>query len=196
MDDDLPSTLVEEYLIQKERNVAASDGPPSAVAASVELPPGKQKSVDEVLAEMKRVPLFMNSMDDIDEDNDQLEALRALVYEGTRAEVAENFKNQGNELVQMKKWLDAREYYTKGIQVLKGPVLPQDPAAKVVEIDEEAEQRRERALAEACHANRALCHLEMSTTNPNPNDRRCPALPLHSPPLTRPTHRKLRLLQP
>nr|POE93471.1 hsp70/hsp90 co-chaperone cns1 [Quercus suber] len=167
--EDLPSTLVEEYLNQREKDArtCSPDAAHAPTTSSAALPPGKQKSVDEVLAEMKRVPLFMNNLDDMDEDNEQLQALHAIAYEGTRAEIAANFKTQGNELVQVKKWLDAREFYTKALQALHGPVQPQpqpqDPAAgaKVIELDEHAEEATERALAEACHANRALCNLEM-----------------------------------
>lgn len=131
------------------------------------LPPGKRKTADEVLAEMKRIPLFMTSLDDMDEDNDQLNAIRALAYEGTRAEVAENFKSHGNDLVKTKHWSDAREFYTKALHALKNPSHPQPvedglPDVKVMEIDEEAERRREVSIEEACYANRALCHLEMS----------------------------------
>nr|POE51111.1 hsp70/hsp90 co-chaperone cns1 [Quercus suber] len=164
-DHDLPSTLVEEYLNQKEKEAKASslDNANAPATLSAELPAGKQKSVDEVLAEMKRVPLFMNSLDDMDDDNEQLQALRAIAYEGTRAEIAENFKTQGNELVQVKNWPDAREFYTKALQALQGPVQPQEPpeGTKVVELDPQAEEAKERALAEACHANRALCNLEL-----------------------------------
>jgi len=139
--------------------------------ASAELPPSRQKTADEVLAEMKKIPLFMTSLDDMDEDNEQLEALRAIAYEGTRAEIADNFRNQGNDCVKQKQCLDAREFYTKALQALNGPIQPQDseeglPDQRVVEIDEEAEEKKERVIEEACYANRALCNLEMSITSP------------------------------
>ncbi|TKA58763.1 hypothetical protein B0A55_13191, partial [Friedmanniomyces simplex] len=66
------------------------------VSLTAELPPTQQKTADELIAEMKKLPLFMTSMDDMDEDNEMLEAIKALVYEGTRAEVADNFRVQGN----------------------------------------------------------------------------------------------------
>jgi len=137
-------------------------------AASADLPPTRQKTADEVLAEMKKIPLFMTSLDDMDEDNDQLQAIKALAYEGTRAEQATNFRQQGNECVKSRLWSDAREFYTKALQALKAPrKQPQDPEdgladARVVEIDEEGEEKEEREIEEACHANRALCNLEMS----------------------------------
>ncbi|RMZ02748.1 hypothetical protein D0864_03126 [Hortaea werneckii] len=150
-----------------------SDG--SAPAASAEVPPSRLKTADEVLAEMKKVPLFMTSMDELDEDNEQIQALKAIAYEGTRAEIAQNFRNQGNECVKFKQYPDAREFYSKAIQALKGPIQPQEPEdddelpeQRVVEIDEEAEEKKERSIEEACYANRALCNLEMSiTASPN-----------------------------
>lgn len=145
-------------------------GQDTPAPASAELPPSRQKTADELLAEMNKIPLFMTSLDDADEDNEQLQALRAIAYEGTRAEIADNFRNQGNDCVRVKQWLDAREFYTKAIAALKGPKqpLPQDEVLgddRVVEIeDEEAEEKKERSLEEACYANRALCNLEMSIT--------------------------------
>lgn len=147
---------------------AVDQGP----AASAELPPSKQKTADEVLEEMKKVPLFMTSLDELDEDNEQIQALKAIAYEGTRAEIASNFRDQGNECVRSKQYLDAREFYNKAIQALKGPIQPQEPDEelsdqRIVEIDEETEEKKERAIEEACYANRALCNLEMSITAPH-----------------------------
>ena len=141
-------------------------------ASSAALPPGMQKakeySVDELIKEMNRVPLFMTSLDDTDGEggeNIQLEALKALAYEGTRAEIAQNFREQGTELVRTeKRYREARDFYTKALEALKAPAAPPDPeqGPAVVEIDEEAELRKERSIEEACLVNRALCNLEMS----------------------------------
>lgn len=54
----------------------------------------------------------------LDGDNVELDALRALQAKDTPAEVAQSFKEQRNEKVQMKRWKDAKEYYDKGIAVL------------------------------------------------------------------------------
>jgi hypothetical protein len=131
--------------------------------ASAQLPPSKEKDVDELISEMKKIPLFMTSMDDVDEDNEMIEALKAIAYEGTRAEIAQNFKDQGNECIRTKQYSDAREFYTKALAALRGPKVPQG-ASEVVEIDDEAEAKKEKFLEEACYANRALCQLEMSIT--------------------------------
>lgn len=89
-----------------------------------------------------------------------LEALKALQYEGTKSEAAQNFKEQGNECVQEKKWSDAKEFYTKGIAVLTNKVdevrwdKPEDPVE---------EDKRSTLLLEQLHSNRARCNLELST---------------------------------
>lgn len=98
----------------------------------------------------------MTSLDDATEDNEHLDAIRALMYEGTRAEIAEGFREQGNELAKMKKWGDGKELYTKGLVALRVKRKEGDPTG-------EGENGRERAVREACLVNRALCNLELST---------------------------------
>ncbi|KAH6643683.1 tetratricopeptide repeat protein 4 [Boeremia exigua] len=130
----------------------------------------KKQSVDEVLAEMNRMPLFMTTLDETDGEggeNMMLEAMKALAYEGTRFEIAENFRQQGNECARAKQWNDAREFYDKAIAALKGPQAKPDPEAEVeggkiieVELDEEEEAKKEKVVEEACYVNRALCNLE------------------------------------
>ena len=113
------------------------------------------QTVDEVAADLKKSPFFMTSLDDATEDNEHLDAIRALMYEGTRAEVAEGFREQGNELAKMKKWGDSKELYTKGLVALRVERKEGDPMG-------EEEDGRERAVREACLVNRALCNLELS----------------------------------
>ncbi|KAF2853884.1 TPR repeat protein-like protein [Plenodomus tracheiphilus IPT5] len=139
---------------------------------SADLPPGmaevKSMSVDELVKEMNRMPLFMTNLDETDGEggeNVALEALKALAYEGTRAEVAENFRQQGNECARAKQWTDAKEFYDKAIAALKGPQNAPDPAAEGpdvidVELNEAEEAKKERVTEEACYVNRALCNLE------------------------------------
>lgn len=163
--------LLDERLRLQQANSLDQDGNAKS-DASAALPPGMQKSkeysVDELLKEMNRVPLFMTSLDETDGDggeNIQLEALKALAYEGTRAEIAQNFREQGTELVRTeKRWREARDFYSKALEALKAPPPPLDPeeGPQVVEIDEEAEEKKERSIEEACLVNRALCNLEMS----------------------------------
>ncbi|KAK5014503.1 HSP70/90 co-chaperone, partial [Cryomyces antarcticus] len=99
----------------------------------VALPPAmasvKQYTADEVLKLMNRTPLFMTTLDETDGeggDNLELEAIRALAYEGTRAEIAGNFKEQGNDMARVKRWVDAKEFYSKALAALKAPLKPHD----------------------------------------------------------------------
>lgn len=118
-------------------------------------------TVDELVSEMNRIPLFMTSLDETDGgggENIELEALKALAYEGTRAEVSQNFREQGNDLAREKRWADAREFYDKALAALKATRKPEE----LEEIqDEGLELLKEKAIAEACYINRGLCNLEM-----------------------------------
>jgi hypothetical protein len=155
---------------QESQNGAEQPAP----QPSVDLPPAmaeiKSQSVDEVLAEMNRMPLFMTTLDETDGEggeNMMLEALRAMAYEGTRAEIAENFRQQGNECARAKQWTDAKEFYDKAIAALKAPQSKPDPEAEgpgviEVELDEQEEAKKEKVTEEACYVNRALCNLEKS----------------------------------
>ncbi|CAI6334596.1 unnamed protein product [Periconia digitata] len=147
--------------------------------AGAELPPNmaeiKSQGVDQVLAEMNRMPLFMTTLDETDGEggeNIALEALKALAYEGTKYEIAENFRQQGNECAREKQWTDAKEFYDKAIAALKAPPKEPDPEEELEEgvrimeigdepeLDEEEERKKEAAVEEACYVNRALCNLE------------------------------------
>lgn len=141
--------------------------------ATAAMPPAmaeiKSQSVDEVLKEMNRMPLFMTTLDETDGEggeNTELEALKALAYEGTKAEIAENFRQQGNECARAKQWTDAKEFYDKAIAALKASKQEPDPEdgrqVIEIEIDEEEEAKKEKIIEEACYTNRALCNLEKS----------------------------------
>ncbi|KAH7119015.1 TPR repeat protein-like protein [Dendryphion nanum] len=138
---------------------------------SADLPPAmaeiKSQSADQVIEEMNRLPLFMTTLDETDGEggeNIHLEALKALAYEGTKAEIAENFRQQGNESARAKQWSDAKEFYDKAIAALKAPPKQPDPEDEPqimeVELDEEEEAKKEKVIVEACYINRALCNLE------------------------------------
>ncbi|CAG8456752.1 8523_t:CDS:2 [Ambispora gerdemannii] len=92
-----------------------------------------------LLKEANKVPLFMTELPE--EENDTLAALQSLLYDGTPEEVAENFKNQGNECFKAgkTKYQDAIAFYSKAI----------DTTCK----DEK--------IIEACLTNRAAVNLEL-----------------------------------
>jgi hypothetical protein len=85
-----------------------------------------------------------------------LDALQALQNEGTRAEVAQSFKEQGNEAVSEKRWIDAKEMYTKSIAVV---CAKEDKWEKPEDL--KAEEKLLRQMEEVSHNNRALCNLEL-----------------------------------
>lgn len=97
----------------------------------------------------------------------ELEALRALQYEGTPAEIAQGFKEQGNEVVKVKRWKDGKEFYTKGLAVLaqrrkaRSLKIEEETEEKSSIAEDEAEIEKQRELEEVCFVNRALCNLEL-----------------------------------
>lgn len=107
-----------------------------------------QKSTQDIMDEINRLPFFMNELDESDGqggENVGLEALKSLAYDGEPDEIATNFKNQGNDCFKTKQYKDAVEFYTKGLDMDCG----------VNEINV------------ALYINRAACNLELK------NYRRC-----------------------
>ena len=102
-------------------NTPKAESPAAPLPAGMfpELSPGRSinagKTLEETLADLKKSPLFM---DELDMDNEQVEAMQALAYDGTPMENALNFKEQGNESFREKRWADAKEFYGKGIAIL------------------------------------------------------------------------------
>lgn len=146
---------------QRDTSTAGADMPPAMAAA-------KQYNADEMWAMLNKSPLFMTELDETDEhgnENSALEALKALAYEGTRAENAGSFREQGNEQARLKRWTDAREFYDKALGALKLPQKRADaeeegePDHDLVELDEEQEAKKEKEHEEASLVNRALCNL-------------------------------------
>lgn len=121
-------------------------------AGDPELPPQlseyADKSTDEVMKELNRLPFFMTQLDETDGEggeNENLEALKSLAYEGEPHEVAANFKNQGNDHYKVKNYKTAVEFYTKGLDV----------------------ECEDDSINSALYLNRAACNLELK------NYRRC-----------------------
>ncbi|KAI1119438.1 TPR-like protein [Nemania sp. NC0429] len=162
---------------------------PATASMFPELSPGramtKKKTVDEVVAELKQTPFFMTEL----EENDEIEAFKALAYEGTPLENSSEFKEQGNECFKARRWGDAKEFYTKGILILAAEERkrkqaadpssqpPPSAAKSEQEVEErgegegegegkkaetsEDEVRQERTILESLYVNRAACHLEL-----------------------------------
>ncbi|KAK6512671.1 hypothetical protein TWF506_008846 [Arthrobotrys conoides] len=103
-------------------------------------PPLLSQKNGSTTQDLSQLPLFMSSLDDVPEGtNDAIEALKALAYEGEPHEIAENFRQQGNESYRSKYWRDAIEFYTKALAIR-------------CSIDE---------INGACYSNRAACNLEL-----------------------------------
>lgn len=160
---------------KKDANKNAAPTQPGAAMPPV-MEQVRQHTADDILKMMNKMPLFMTSLDETDDDgneNTALEAIKALAYEGTRAENAANFREYGNEQAKIKRWVDAREFYNKALAALKLPQKRQhgeeeEPDMDVeLDLDPVAEERKEREIEEAALANRALCNLEMSTAAPD-----------------------------
>ncbi|KAI1209883.1 TPR-like protein [Annulohypoxylon truncatum] len=149
--------------LSQEPAQSSSQNAPSPASAAMlpELSPGRamteKKTVDEVVAELKKTPFFMTEL----EENDDTEALKALAYEGTPLEVGSEFKDRGNECFRAKRWADAKEFYTKGILVLAAEerkrVKGERPDPTITEDEVEAQ----RSALVALYVNRAACHLEL-----------------------------------
>ncbi|KAG6122060.1 hypothetical protein E4U13_003316 [Claviceps humidiphila] len=145
-----------------------------------ELPPHKKQSFAEVMADLNKCPLFMTEM----EENDDIAALQALSYEGTPLENALDFKIRGNECFKVRGYVDAREFYTKGIQLLAAEERQRNnsnnntttngqqnttatttdsssssPEGAKEESPEEITSQRE--ALEVLYVNRAACNLEL-----------------------------------
>jgi hypothetical protein len=155
-------------------------------APGAEMPPAmaaaRQYTADEMFQMLNKSPLFMTELDETGDDghgeNVALEALKALAYEGTRAENAASFREQGNEQARLKRWKDAREFYDKALGALKLPRKQfnnnnnndndddKDEHVKLKQqeqapLDEQAEAIKEKQHEEAALVNRALCNLEL-----------------------------------
>lgn len=93
------------------RNGGASDG-----LANHDLYP-KPKNVKDLDDIFDNTPLFMRQAPSADApENDTLEALKSLMFDGTPDEIAENFKTQATERHQAGQLRDALGFYTQGIE--------------------------------------------------------------------------------
>ncbi|GJN66937.1 hypothetical protein PLIIFM63780_004407 [Purpureocillium lilacinum] len=134
-----------------------------ADATKPSLPPGLAvnagKTVDEVWAELNKSPLFMTEL----EDNDDVAALQALSYEGSALDNSADFKERGNECFKVRGYVDAKEFYTKGVQILAAEERKRARGETTTnpegEPDSADEIRRQREMLEALYVNRAACHL-------------------------------------
>jgi tetratricopeptide (TPR) repeat protein len=117
----------------------------------------RNKTSEQILSDLNKTPLFMT---ELEENNNELDALKALAYDGTPLEVATGFKERGNESFSEKGFKDAKEFYTKAINVLLIEVRKRQKEGDGEEVDKE-EVGKEIGVLEACLVNRAACHLSL-----------------------------------
>ncbi|KAL1877809.1 HSP70/90 co-chaperone [Paecilomyces lecythidis] len=149
---EVPFPINEDRLKDAHNDPSAPRMPPAMESV-------KSHTADEILEMMNKTPLFMTDLEnagDEEGNNVMLDAIRAIQNEGTRGEVAQNFREQGNESAKAKMWRDAKEFYGKAIAVL---AVKEDRWEKPE--DPEAEKKLLREVEEASYANRALCNLEL-----------------------------------
>lgn len=159
-----PSEPPVDLLAQALQYGASKQDGSEKETSTPELPPAmadaRSKTTHQMLAELNEHPLFMTEL----EENDSLDAIRALAYEGTPAEVADNFRERGNECFKEKGWKDAKEFYTKGVDVLLLEIRRrqrgEQPKEGVSAAKEEV--RKEIKMLEGLLVNRAAAHLELS----------------------------------
>ncbi|KAH8593021.1 hypothetical protein B0O99DRAFT_516693 [Bisporella sp. PMI_857] len=155
--EDLSSTAISPSIQDGTQAENADDLLFDALERSPAMAEMQGKSGAEILADLNKSPLFMTEL----EDNDAVEALKVLAYEGTPLEVATGFKERGNETFVIKKYKDAQEFYTQGINVLLLEVRKRQRGEKTEHPADPAEIKRQVALLEASLVNRAACNLEL-----------------------------------
>ncbi|KAL5612570.1 hypothetical protein BROUX41_004335 [Berkeleyomyces rouxiae] len=138
---------------------ASAEDPAPAIIGPMPLP---GKTAEEMYEELKSTPFFMTEI----EDNDAIAAFQALDYEGTPLENASDFKDRGNNFFRSRQWKDAREYYTKGIDILwieerkrsRGQIT-KNPDTRIPDSPDEI--ARQKQTLESLYSNRAACNLEL-----------------------------------
>lgn len=150
---------------QDSSNNANAPDASSTDATKPSLPPGlamaSNMTSEEILADLNKSPLFMTEL----EENDDIAALQAINYDGSALENGAGFKDRGNECFKARGYVDAREFYAQGIQVLAAEErkrangeITKDPDGVVDSEDEIAAQKD---MLESLYVNRAACNLEL-----------------------------------
>ncbi|EOR04963.1 Hsp70/Hsp90 co-chaperone CNS1 [Wallemia ichthyophaga EXF-994] len=89
--------------------------------------------------ELNETPLFMKSLPENYQDNDTIQALQSLTFDGSPDEVALQFKEQANDYFKGKRFKEAIQFYTQSINA--------NPSDK--------------SLLESLYSNRAASNLEL-----------------------------------
>ncbi|KAG0699875.1 40S ribosomal protein S7 [Suillus ampliporus] len=103
------------------------------------LPQPAESSFEEKMAALQSTPLFMKSLPSEESNDPVIQALQSLAFEGTPDEIAQNFKEQGNDYFKGKRYREAISFYTQGIDAKPSDLV----------------------LQEALLCNRAACNVEL-----------------------------------
>ena len=90
-------------------------------------------------SDLDQTPLFMKTLPENYEENETIQALQSLTFDGSPDEVSQQFKDQANDYFKGKRFDEARKFYTQAIQ--------SNPTNL--------------ALKESLYNNRAACNLEL-----------------------------------
>lgn len=102
-------------------------------------PQSAESPLEEKIAALQSTPLFMKSLPPEGSDDPVIQALQSLAFDGTPDEIAQNFKEQGNDYFKGKRHREAISFYTQGIDAKPSDIV----------------------LHEALLCNRAACNLEL-----------------------------------
>lgn len=102
-------------------------------------PQPAESSFEEKIAALQNTPLFMKSLPSEESNDPVIQALQSLAFDGTPDEIAQNFKEQGNDYFKGKRHREAISFYTQGLDAKPSDVV----------------------LHEALLCNRAACNLEL-----------------------------------
>lgn len=102
-------------------------------------PQAAESSLEEKIAAIQSTPLFMKSLPSEESNDPVIQALQSLAFDGTPDEIAQNFKEQGNDYFKGKRHREAISFYTQGIDAKPSDIV----------------------LHEALLCNRAACNLEL-----------------------------------
>jgi tetratricopeptide (TPR) repeat protein len=166
--EEISDKMEETLKVSQPEQAAPEPQPIAAEETKPQLPPAHAiasgKTVDEVWEDLNKSPLFMTDLD-ASEENDDIAALQALAYEGTPLENGQEFKERGNECFKIKNYVDAKEFYGKGIAILAGEERKRARGEQTKNqegvIDTEEEIKNQQETLEALYVNRAACHLSV-----------------------------------
>ncbi|XBW36517.1 hypothetical protein QEN19_002094 [Hanseniaspora menglaensis] len=139
---------------------------PGEPALPPQLAEFQNKTPEEVLSELNKMPFFMNALPGDDKDGnemnfDALEALKAMNYEGNPTDMILNFKTQGNEQFKLRNYKDARKFYESGLQVDAESYNPEEEAVEIDENEKPFSMKEFQAIKATVLSNKAACELEL-----------------------------------